>query len=138
VLQPATLPAGHRLGGRYEILRVLGIGGSAVVYAARDTHIGDEIALKVLRPEKSSDVLIRRSRREAGIARGLSHPGLVRVFEWEEIDGMVCLPMELVTAGSLRDLLRSGPLPIDRAVALAMEILEAPPFCTNTGSCIAT
>lgn len=122
---PPLLAIGARVAGRYEILRVLGTGGSAVVYAVRDLHLGGELALKVLRADRLSDLALQRSRREAAIARDASSPRLVRTFDLGEADGLVFLPMELVTGGSLRDVIRRGPLPIEEVIRLAEQILAA-------------
>jgi tetratricopeptide (TPR) repeat protein len=122
---PLPLQPGDLVGGRYEILRLLGSGGSAFVYAVRDRKIGDEIALKLLRKAARSEIDVKRTRREAEFARGSASPRLVRTFDLAEADGHVFLTMELVSGGSLRDLLRRGPLPVDEAVRLAGEILEA-------------
>jgi tetratricopeptide (TPR) repeat protein len=124
-LAPLPLHPGDLVADRYEVLRFLGSGGSAFVYAVRDRKIGDEIALKLLRDGRRSDIDVERTRREAEFARGSSSPRLVRSFDLVESDGLLFLTMELVAGGSLRDLLRGGPLPVDEAVRLACEILEA-------------
>ncbi|HYC92517.1 MAG TPA: protein kinase [Thermoanaerobaculia bacterium] len=118
---PLPLEPGDVVAERYEVLRLLGSGGSAYVYAVRDRRIGDEIALKLLR----GDVDVARSRREAEFARGSSSSRLVRAFDLVEADGLVFLTMELVPGGSLRDRLRREPLPVDEVIRLAGEILEA-------------
>src|SRR5215210_6228140 len=118
---PLPLEPGDVVAERYEVLRLLGSGGSAYVYAVRDRRIGDELALKLLR----GDVDVARSRREAEFARGSSSTRLVRAFDLVEADGLVFLTMELVPGGSLRERLRREPLPIDEVVRLATEILEA-------------
>lgn len=124
--RPPHLKRGDAIAGRYEILRVLGSGGSAIVYAVRDLVLGGEIALKVLRPDKATEINVERSRREAAIARNSSSPRLVRTFDLQESDGLVVLPMELVAGGSLREMLRDrGSLPIGEVVEIAQQILEA-------------
>jgi serine/threonine protein kinase len=71
------------LGGRYRLLRRLGSGGMATVWMARDERLGRDVAVKVL-----SDVLAgderyaRRFEREARVAAGLNHPGLVPVLDF--------------------------------------------------------
>lgn len=119
------LEPGDRIGGRYEILRVLGTGGSSVVYAARDLEVGDELAVKVLRADHLAELQLKRSRREVAIARATASPRLVRVFDLEQHGDHVCLPMELVRGGSLREVIAAGPLTIARVLELATEIAEA-------------
>ncbi|MFP5246235.1 MAG: serine/threonine-protein kinase, partial [Thermoanaerobaculia bacterium] len=82
-------------------------------------------ALKVLRAEKATEIHIERCRREAAIARGSSSPRLVRTFDLLHEDGLVLLPMELVEGGSLRDVMRRSPLPVEEVIRLAIEILQA-------------
>ena len=115
------LHPGDVVAERYEVLRLLGSGGSAFVYAVRDRKIGHEIALKSLRP----NVDLKRTVREAKYACGSDSPRLVRAFDLLESEGMVYLTMELVPGGSLRDLLGRGPLPTAEVIRLACEILEA-------------
>lgn len=122
---PLPLQAGDLVAGRYEILRLLGSGGSAFVYAVRDRKIGDEIALKLLRNTARSEIDVERTRREAEFARGPASTRLVRTFDLVEAHGLAFLTMELVPGGSLRELRRRGPLPLDDAIRLACEILEA-------------
>jgi predicted Ser/Thr protein kinase len=88
-LSSASGPAGHtssiellapgtRLGDRYEIRAVVGSGGQAVVYLATDRDLNRDVALKILRSDRSSAALEKRFRREAAIARDAAHPNLVR------------------------------------------------------------
>src|SRR5215217_5112215 len=97
---PLPLQPGDLVAGRYEILRLLGSGGSAFVYAVRDRKIGDEIALKLLRNAARSEIDVERTRREAEFARGPASPRLVRTFDLVEAEGLVFLTMESVPGGS--------------------------------------
>jgi len=116
---------GTCLGERYEIREVLGIGGSAVVYAAKDRHLDTMIALKVLRADRLHDGALRRFRREVAIARKANSTRLVRVFDISETADAIYLSMELVGGGTLRDELKKSPIAVDRVVSVAIEILEA-------------
>ncbi len=131
VIPDAPLPASIRildpgtcLDQRYEIRRVLGVGGYAVVYLAFDRELRREVALKVLRADRMSPGSLARLRREAAVARDAASPRLVRIFDIGTSDAAVYLTMEAVEGESLRDRLKRGPLPVDEAVRLAVQILE--------------
>jgi serine/threonine-protein kinase len=109
-LQPGT-----RL-GRFDIVRELGHGGMGVVYLAHATHLGCDVALKALPPEASKDPLNRdRFTLEARAAAKINHPGVARVFDFDEIDGQLFIVSEFVDGRSLRKELAEGPLPQERA-----------------------
>lgn len=109
----------------FEILRTLGQGGMGVVYAARDTRLGREVALKMLRPDESAREARERLWREAAITAQVSHPGICQIFEVGEADGRLYIVMELLSGRSLADRLAGGSLPPPEAVGIARELLEA-------------
>ena len=86
-------PSGHRI-GEYRIVRELGSGGMGVVYLALDEVLGRLVALKVL--SKVGDSAIKRFRREAEIAAGLSHPLIAPVFRVGDADGVHFIAMRYV------------------------------------------
>ena len=89
---------GALVDGRYRILRRIGSGGMADVYAAEDTHLGREVALKVLHRRFAQDQeFVERFRREAKAAAGLSHPNVVGVFDRGEHEGTYYIAMEYLT-----------------------------------------
>jgi serine/threonine-protein kinase len=118
---------GKKIFGRYEIFELLGEGGMARVYRARDLHLGREVAVKVLLDSVASDPdLCERFRREARAAATLSHPNIVGVFDFLESPEGIFLIMELVRGEDLRTRLnRSGPLPVPEALRIAGGILTA-------------
>ncbi|MHB8797966.1 MAG: protein kinase domain-containing protein [Thermoanaerobaculia bacterium] len=116
---------GTEIGRRYEVRGVLGTGGSAVVYEAYDRELKRRVALKVLRTDRTSEAALKRFRREVAIARDAASPRLVRVFDIGQAGDTVFLTMELVDGESLRELLARGPLPPERAAAIAAEVLRA-------------
>ncbi len=88
--------------GRYELGPELGHGGMGVVYRARDTQLGREVALKhLLGGSLANAELVERFQREARAAARLSHPGIVGVHDVGEIDGVRYITMEFVRGGSL-------------------------------------
>src|SRR5881409_764336 len=118
-----SLLVGEILDGKYRIESVLGSGGMGTVYRATRLLIGDTVALKVLRPETTSDPqAIERFRREAQAAARLKHPNVVVIHDFGVASGnLVYLVMELADGEDLRSLLgRSGRL----APAVASELMD--------------
>ena len=115
------------LAGRYLLLDVLGTGGMATVWRARDEVLGREVAVKVLSPQYAADPgFLARFEREARHAARLSHPRLVTVFD-SGVDGTSAfIVMELVAGPTLRQVLdQAGPLPGGEAVRIAAAVCEA-------------
>ncbi|MGD8395779.1 MAG: protein kinase [Candidatus Eiseniibacteriota bacterium] len=109
----------------YEFLAKIGAGGMGVVYRARDTKLGRDVAIKVLPPELSGDPgRVARFRREARPLASLHHPHVASIFGFEEIGQERLLVMELVEGEDLGQRLRRGPLPIDEALDIARQIAE--------------
>ena len=74
--------------GPYRVLHEIGRGGMGVIYAAEDTRLGRQVALKALPPDYSADATRReRLRREARAAASLTHPSIATIYALEEIDG---------------------------------------------------
>ncbi len=104
---------GAVLGGRFEIERALGAGGMGMVFKARDRELEDVVALKMLKPEVAGDQnFVVRLKSELKLARRISHPNVLRTFDFGEIDGVPYISMEYVRGVTLRELLsQSGRLP---------------------------
>jgi serine/threonine protein kinase len=91
--------------GRYEIVRVVGRGATAIVYLARQTDLDREIALKELASFHAADAaFIERFLRESRLAGSLNHPNIVTVHEYFEHEGTPYIAMEYLERGSLRPL----------------------------------
>ncbi len=99
--------AGRVLGGRYRLDSLLASGGMGEVYRATRLHIGDEVAVKVLRAELVDNAVTReRFQREARAAARLRHPNAVVIHDFgEEADGVAYIVMELLDGRSLRQVL---------------------------------
>ncbi|PMP76518.1 MAG: serine/threonine protein kinase, partial [Roseiflexus castenholzii] len=112
---------------RYEVIALLGRGGTAAVYRARDTALQRDVALKVLYPQFLSDAsLVERFRREAVLAARLDHPGIVPIYDVGEFDGLAFIAMRLLDGPSLADLLRVRQhLTVDETVALIDQLAAA-------------
>jgi serine/threonine protein kinase len=114
------------LGHRYRLLAVLGTGGMATVWRARDDMLGREVAVKVLSPQHATDPeFLARFEREARHAAAVSHARLVTVFDCGVERGTPFIVMELVAGRTLRQVLdETGPLPPGQAVAVAVAVCE--------------
>lgn len=111
---------------QYRILELLGSGGMGAVYRAVDTRLDRDIALKFLPPHLSTSEAERtRFIREAKAASALDHPNICTVHEIGEAeDGRLFISMACYEGESLRDRLRRGPIPIDEALDLAIQVGE--------------
>jgi eukaryotic-like serine/threonine-protein kinase len=115
------LPAGVQL-GHYQIVAMLGKGGMGVVYRAKDTKLGREVAIKVLPDSLAQDPdRLARFNREAKVLASLNHPNIGHIYGVES----QALVMELVEGETLASLLKSDPLPIETALNYARQIAEA-------------
>ena len=129
----------RRLGNRYELGAVLGRGGMAEVFMARDIRLGRAVAVKTLRADMARDATFQaRFRREAQSAASLNHPAIVAVYDTgEDYIGGISLPyivMEYVDGSTLRDLLHSGRrlLP-ERAMEITSGVLQALDYSHRNG-----
>src|SRR3984893_9287347 len=120
----AILP-GRRL-GPYEILSSIGAGGMGEVYRAHDTKLGRDVAIKVLPPNFVNDPeRLSRFQREARMLAALNHANIATIYGLEQCDSVTCLVMELVPGETLAELVKSGPLGIEEALKIAVQIDEA-------------
>ncbi len=123
----AILEIGTVLGGRYQILQMLGLGGMGAVYKARDIELDRLIALKVIRPDiaKHPEALAR-FRQELLTARQVTHKNVVRIFDIGDADGLKFITMEYVAGTDLRGVLsEKGKLPVPEALAIMRQICGA-------------
>jgi hypothetical protein len=107
--------AGTLLAGRYRISGLLGRGGMATVYRAADETLGREVAVKVFATDSAEPGEVERQEGEVRMLAGLSHPGLVTLFDVgdDEVAGRVLafIVMEIVDGTTLADRMKEGPLP---------------------------
>jgi eukaryotic-like serine/threonine-protein kinase len=125
IVSGTTLPRGTRL-GPYEIDTVIGAGGMGEVYRARDGRLGRDVAIKVI-PAPFADDRDRLARfeREAKLLASLNHPHICTLHDIGRESGTDFIVMEYVDGDLLSDRLRKGPLPVDKALAYAIEIADA-------------
>jgi hypothetical protein len=111
--------------GPYEIVLRLGAGGMGEVYRARDPRLGREVAIKVILEDSTPDrQLVRRFLSEAKAASALNHPNILTVYEIGETESGPYMVTELVDGQTVRELLKSGPLAVSRALEIAIQAGE--------------
>jgi serine/threonine protein kinase/Tfp pilus assembly protein PilF/predicted negative regulator of RcsB-dependent stress response len=122
-----ALQAGSVLGGRYEILAVIGKGGMGWVYKARDREIDRIVALKVIREDLARDEnIIKRFRDEIILARKVTHKNVLRIYDIAEAGGRKFISMPFIEGRDLKDVIAGeGALEIGRALEIARQVLEA-------------
>ena len=116
---------GRNLGERYQITRQLGQGGMGVVYAAHDTLLDRDVAVKVIDPRRLDPVLRERFTREARIVARLDHPHVLPVYDFGELDDCSFFVMPLVEGGTLRQLLERPTLRLGDAITIGQQVLMA-------------
>jgi tetratricopeptide (TPR) repeat protein/tRNA A-37 threonylcarbamoyl transferase component Bud32 len=110
----------------YRITSELGGGGEGRVYAADDVRLRRRVALKFPKAEGADDQYRARFLREARAASALNHPHIATVYDFGETEtGQPFIVMEFVSGRSLRELLRAGPLPSARSVAICETVADA-------------
>src|SRR5687768_6010087 len=121
------LRVGQDFGTRYTVLKLLGAGGMGVVYQALDRDLGVPVALKVLRqPAGNPRALIEMQRRfktELLLARKVTHKHVIRIHDIGDVDGIKFITMPLVKGRDLAAILADGPLPVERALRYARQII---------------
>lgn len=111
--------------GHYEILAKIGEGGMGEVYRALDPRLGREVAIKVLTSQRlENDEARARFEREARAVAALSHPNILVLHDFGEHDGTAYAVTELLQGETLLEELRTGPIPVRRAIELGSQIAD--------------
>jgi eukaryotic-like serine/threonine-protein kinase len=120
-----SLSPGSRL-GPYEISEPLGAGGMGEVYRATDVNLKRSVAIKTL-PAAVADDPERAARfqREAEVLAALNHPSIGQIYGLEKVGATTALVLELVEGPTLADRIAQGPIPVDAAMRIALQIAEA-------------
>ncbi len=115
---------GMMIGGRYAIEELIGSGGMADVYKAKDCKLSRTVAIKVLKPEYSSDEsFVSKFRAEAQAAAGLEHPNIVNVYDVGSQNGSYYIVMEYVPGITLKDYVeKKGRLNYRETLSIAIQV----------------
>jgi serine/threonine-protein kinase len=126
---------GDLIAGRYELEELVGSGGMSSVFRARDLQLDRRVAVKILLERYAGDPeYLERFRREARAVARLSHPNIVTVIDRGDDDGRQYIVFEHVDGENLKELVvRSGRLPVRRALELALAIADGLAFAHEQG-----
>lgn len=119
---------GQIIGGRYEIVRLIGRGGMGAIYEVRNTRLGRSFAMKTLIGDAASDSdVLSRFRREADVIARIKHPNIVEVIDWEALDdGSPCMILEYLQGEDLaRRIREAAPLPWQVIAKIGDQVLSA-------------
>jgi beta-lactam-binding protein with PASTA domain/tRNA A-37 threonylcarbamoyl transferase component Bud32 len=117
---------GTTLGGRYELIEIIGEGGMSTVYKARDRVLDRIVAVKILREEFSQDKgFVSSFKTEALSAASISHPNIVNIYDVGSENDVYFIVMEFVDGQTLKSIIRrQGPLSVERAVDIAIMVCD--------------
>jgi len=118
---------GTVLGGRYEVLQLLGRGGMGAVYKAHDKELDRIVALKLIRPDLARNPeMVRRFKQELILARQITHKNVIRIFDLGQSEGIKFITMDFVEGHDLRALLmEKGKFPAPEAARIMLQICRA-------------
>ncbi|MFN0179441.1 MAG: serine/threonine-protein kinase [Gemmatimonadales bacterium] len=127
-------PLQRALAGRYDLERLIGQGGMATVYLARDVKHGRQVAVKVLRSDLAATIGVERFLREIQIAARLQHPHILLLIDSGEAEGFLYYVMPFVDGESLRSRIdRRGTLATEEVLALARQVADALDYAHRHG-----
>ena len=138
-LQPDPLKMYSSIGAlfhnRYWLQAQLGMGGTAGVYHALDTRLDRPVAIKILATDQGDTQRLERVRREATSIAKLAHPGIVRIYDFDQSDGLFYLSLELIAGCDLWTLLAECDdiLPLPSSVNICLSILDALDYAHRQG-----
>jgi serine/threonine protein kinase len=120
------LTTGSTFAGRYQIIEELGKGGMGKVYKANDTDIKEKVAIKLIKPEISTDKkTIERFQNELKFARKIRHRNVCQMYDLNREEGTYYITMEYVEGENLKNMIRmSGQLGIGTAISVAKQVCE--------------
>jgi serine/threonine protein kinase len=127
------LSVGDKL-GHYEVLSLLGQGGMGEVYRAKDTKLDRDVAIKVLPQVLARDPeRLARFEREAKVLASLDHPNIGHIHGIVDSEDSRGLVLALIEGPTLADRIEAGPIPLDEAVAISKQVIEALEYAHDRG-----
>ena len=127
------LNVGDKL-GHFEVLSLLGAGGMGEVYRARDTTLKRDVALKILPATFLRDPeRMARFQREAEVLASLDHPNIGHIHGIVESEDSRGLVLALIEGPTLADRIEAGPVPLEEAIVISKQIVEALEYAHERG-----
>jgi tetratricopeptide (TPR) repeat protein/predicted Ser/Thr protein kinase len=122
-----VLQIGDVLGGRYEIVKLLGEGGMGAVYKALDRELDRPVALKLIRPELASNSsMLARFKQELLLSRQVTHKNVIRIYDLGDAEGVKFISMEFVEGRDLRALIQEKKkFSPEEAVEVMQQVCQA-------------
>ena len=110
----------------YDILEKLGAGGHGEVYRALDIKLNRPVVIKVLPHELTdNEINLKRFEREAQLISSLDHPNICTVYEFDEVDGLHLMVMQLIEGRTIRELVNGRPLKLQSALGIGIQVADA-------------
>jgi serine/threonine protein kinase len=123
--------------GNYEIISLLGEGGMAAVYRAKQTNLNRDVAIKVIRPAlltgQTVAQLTARFQQEAQTIGALEHPHILKLFEYGQSGDVLYLVMPLMVGASLADYISRGPIALSETLRYVDQIASALDYAHRKG-----
>ncbi|WP_027339148.1 Stk1 family PASTA domain-containing Ser/Thr kinase [Halonatronum saccharophilum] len=118
---------GRVLNNRYELVKKVGTGGTAIVYLAKDRLLGRRVAIKILQPQfADNNVAVRRFNNEAQAIASLSHTNIVNIFDIGKEDNLYYIVMEYIKGRDLKEEIDEvGNISLHRSVEIVKEVCQA-------------
>jgi serine/threonine protein kinase len=134
-VDPLSFSPGEKFGERYQIIEEIGQGGMGRVFKAKDLELDTIVALKMIKPQFSSDPdIVNRFKRELLLAREILHEHVIRIHDLGEIKGIKYISMNYIEGNTLKEILQStGKLTIEKTIDIIKQVCRALIAAHNKG-----
>ncbi|UCH97881.1 MAG: protein kinase, partial [Candidatus Aminicenantes bacterium] len=134
-IDPLSFSPGEKFGTRYQIIEEIGQGGMARVFKAKDLELDTVVALKMIKPQFSSEPdIIARFKRELLLAREILHEHVIRIHDLGEIKGIKYISMNYIEGNTLKEILQStGKLTVEKTIDMIKQVCGALIAAHNKG-----
>lgn len=126
-VDPLSFSPGENFGERYQIIEEIGQGGMGRVFKAKDLELDTIVALKMIKPQFSSDPdIVNRFKRELLLAREILHEHVIRIHDLGEIKGIKYISMNYIQGNTLKEILQStGKLTVEKTIDIIKQVCSA-------------